>query len=563
MGILDWIFRSPPQPTAQRTPPTQSAAVPPPVPVTIHPPRQEPPIELTDEFKAAIAAMDGLFSPLLITGNAGTGKSTLLRHFRQQTRKNVVVVAPTGMAALNVRGVTIHSFFKFPPKLIQGKDIRINHQKCDMFKKIDMLVIDEVSMVRADLLDAIDVSLRLHRASRTPFGGVQLVLFGDVCQLPPVVKERELETYFSTHYATPFFFSAHALQRTGLTVIELQRVFRQPDPTFIDVLNRIRRADASVDDMIVVNERCTEESLPNDNRITLTTTNKAANQINQDRLDQLPAPEFHAQARVTGHFDEDSFPTAQHLLLKKSAHIMMIKNNGAMWVNGTIGTVTGWDDTSVKVALPSGSHSVERETWEVIDYRYNKKENRIEEYVVGSFSQFPVKLAWASTIHKSQGQTFDSVAIDMNKGAFAHGQLYVALSRCRSLQGIRMITPVALTDLCFDERVQWFIERTKSGGHVSLVADGLPVARTRPESSVEPQTQIASAATSDTKGAIGRALSSNSSLTITYADYYGRESTRKITPTAWVDDDMFAAYCHLRSEERHFRVSRISSFTAE
>lgn len=562
MGILDWIFGSAQQPAALRSPSAQSAAVPPPVRVATHTPRQDAPIELTDEFKTAIAAMDGLISPLLITGNAGTGKSTLLRHFRQQTRKNVVVVAPTGMAALNVRGVTIHSFFKFPLKLIQEKDIRINHQKCDMFKKIDMIVVDEVSMVRADLLDAIDVSLRLHRASRTPFGGVQLVLFGDVCQLPPVVKERELETYFSTHYATPFFFSAHALQRTGLTVIELQKVFRQSDPTFIDVLNRIRRAEASVDDMIVVNERCAETS-SSDNRITLTTTNKVSNQINQDRLDRLPPPEFHAQALVTGEFDEDSYPTAAHLLLKKSAHIMMIKNNGAMWVNGTLGTVTGWDETSVKVSLPSGSHSVERETWEVIDYRYNKKENRIEEYVVGSFSQFPLKLAWAITIHKSQGQTFDSVAIDMNKGAFAHGQLYVALSRCRSLQGIRMITPVSLTDLCFDERVRWFIERTKTGGHVSLVAHDLPVTRQRAEYQPQAQTQRASIAASDTKGAIGRALSSNSSLTITYADYNGRESTRKITPTAWVDDDMFAAYCHLRSEERHFRVSRISSFSVE
>jgi len=463
------------------------------------------------------------------------------------------------MAALNVRGVTIHSFFKFPPKLLQEKDIRINHQKADMFKKIDTIVVDEISMVRADLLDAIDTSLRLHRASREPFGGTQVVFFGDICQLPPVVKEQELERYFSTQYHTPFFFSSRVIQRTGLHVIELHRVFRQSDPQFIDVLNRIRRAEASIDDMIMINERCVERAhvSSRDLRIILTTTNKAARQINQDRLDQLPAPELHSAAQVTGTFDEEAFPTDQHLGLKKNAHIMMIKNNGAMWVNGTLGTVTGWDENTVKVSLPTGKHSVEREKWEVIDYRYNKEEERIEEYVVGSFEQFPLKLAWAITIHKSQGQTFDNVCIDMNKGAFAHGQLYVALSRCRSLQGITMLTPVALTDLCFDERVKWFIERTKSGGYVDLDHCRMQTPGQRSGTTMQPPLRNPVISTPSFRSLVDQAMSAGLTLEIHYTDFHGNESVRTVTPSAWVDQDIFAAHCHMRNDERHFRVSRI------
>jgi ATP-dependent DNA helicase PIF1 len=460
MGIFDWIFRKTSRPSVQ----VPTAA---PVCKSLIPSG----IEITDEFKETLSLLKGDTSPILITGNAGTGKSTLLQLFRSRTNKNVVVVAPTGMAALNVRGMTIHAFFKFKWGLLQAKDIEINHQKTSILKNIDTVIIDEVSMVRADLLDAIDISLRLHRASNASFGGAQMVLCGDICQLPPVVKELELKNYFSTTYKTPFFFSAHVLQKTGIHVVELKRVFRQSDADFINILNRVRHADASVDDMIKINTRCIEDGFSPrkyDSSITLTTTNNSASQINLDKMDALPPPEFKADARISGEFKEDSFPTEKHLVVKKHANIMMIKNNGNKWVNGSLGKVIGWDDSHIKVSLSSGHHSVEREKWEVIDYRYNKKGKRIEEYVVGSFEQFPLKLAWAITIHKSQGQTFDQVNIDMNGGAFAHGQLYVALSRCRSLSGIHMLTPVALTDLCFDERVKWFVERINPGGFVTL-----------------------------------------------------------------------------------------------
>lgn len=505
-------------------------------------------IELTPDFKDALELIEKGVTPLFITGNAGTGKSTLLKHFRRNTRKNVVVVAPTGMAALNIRGVTIHSFFKFAPKLLQEKDIRINHNKTDVFKKIDAIVIDEISMVRADILDAIDVSLRLHRGSREPFGGVQVIMFGDVCQLPPVVKGDDLENYFSSHYKSPYFFSSRAIEKTGLKTIELQKIFRQADPHFIDILNRIRRAEATIDDMTSINERCVVDR-EHSSRITLTTTNKSANQINQDELDKLPPPEFKSVANVTGSLDPDAYPAELNLTLKLKTQIMMLSNNGALWVNGSIGHVVGWDDCSIKVLLETGVHSVSRNKWEVIDYRYNKTEKRIEEYVLGTYEQFPVRLAWAITIHKSQGQTFENIAIDMNKGAFAHGQLYVALSRCKSLNGISMLTPVSLTDLCFDDRIQCFLNQTQAGHHFNISSSCAHGAHIH-ESNSTP-------ANSNIKMSISDAISNNRAVEILYSDFNNNESTRVITPIAWVDGDKFVAYCNLRKEERHFRVSRI------
>lgn len=506
-------------------------------------------IELTSDFRDALERIERGVSPLFITGNAGTGKSTLLRHFRRNTRKNVVVVAPTGMAALNIRGVTIHSFFKFAPKLLQEKDVRINHNKTDVYKKIDTIVIDEISMVRADVLDAIDVSLRLHRGSREPFGGAQVIMFGDVCQLPPVVKGEIQKSYFSSHYKSPYFFSSHVIEKTELKTMELQKIFRQADPHFIGILNRIRRAEATIDDMTSINERCVIDR-EHSSRITLTTTNKSANQINQDELDKLPPPEFKSVADVTGSLEPDAYPAELNLILKIKTQIMMLSNNGALWVNGSIGHVVGWDDSSIKVLLDTGVHSVSRNKWEIIDYRYNKTEKRIEEYVLGTYEQFPVRLAWAITIHKSQGQTFENIAIHMNKGAFAHGQLYVALSRCKSLNGISMLTPVSLTDLCFDDRIQWFLNQTQTDYHFNVsssYAHGVHILDS-----------IATPTKSDIKMSILDAISNNREVEIFYSDYNSNESTRVIAPIAWVDGDKFVAYCNLRKEERHFRVSRIS-----
>ena len=374
------------------------------------------------------------------------------------------------MAAVNVRGVTIHSFFKFPPKLMQQQDIQINRAKIEILRKLDLLIIDEISMVRADLLDAIDISLQLHRADRRPFGGVQLVCFGDVCQLPPVVRDRQLKKFFSTVYQTPFFFSSNILKKTGLHVFELTKIFRQKDPQFVSILNKIRKAEADTDDLISVNERyiSPEQVEKKDHQIVLSTTNKIANTINQNKLALLPNPQFYSKAISTGKAVGKNFPADEELFLKKGAQIMMVKNRGMLWVNGTIGKVTGFNDNEINVALPTGSHSVTKEVWEAIDYKFDRKTGRVEEEVVGTFKQFPLRLAWAITIHKSQGQTFDDISIDMGSGAFAHGQLYVALSRCRSLEGISMLTPVAFTDLCFDERVRSFVMKSKQPGFIQL-----------------------------------------------------------------------------------------------
>lgn len=427
-------------------------------------------IEITPEFRAALELFEGTTSPIFVTGNAGTGKSTLLRHFRSITKKNVVVVAPTGMAAINVKGVTIHSFFKFPPRFLQKHDIRMVRDRADMFRKLNTLIIDEASMVRADLLDAIDTSLRLHRASRKPFGGTQVILFGDIGQLPPVVTSQELREYFSEVYPTPYFFSAKALRETGLQVAELTKIFRQSDPAFISVLNRIRRAEPEMDDLITINERYQRpvESEQGVQQIILSATNKVADTINHTRLAAIPGQEFRSTAVFKGKAEGKNFQAEKDLRLRNNAQIMMVKNRGMLWVNGTIGTVAGFEDNCLRVKLPLGTFDVSKETWEVIEYTYNRATGRVEEKVVGTFEQFPVRLAWAITIHKSQGQSFDQVVIDIGSGAFAHGQLYVALSRCRTLDGITMRTPVAYTDLCFDQRVRGFIDLAKSGGLVDL-----------------------------------------------------------------------------------------------
>ncbi len=429
-------------------------------------------IEITEEFKSAIELIESNASPIFITGNAGSGKSTLLAHIKDVAKKNTIVLAPTGMAAINVRGVTIHSFFKFAPKMLQRKDIQINRARVDLFRKIDLLIIDEVSMVRADLLDAIDMSLQLHRASRKPFGGVQVVLIGDVCQLPPVVREEDLKEYFSAVYETPFFFSSKVLVHTGLHVIELTKIFRQSDPQFISVLNKIRKAEADMEDLITINERYvdSDEAKKVKSQITLSTTNSIADTINRNRLSELPEPQYCSEAIVTGKAKGKDFPAPEELTIRKGAQIMMVKNKGMLWVNGTIGKIVDFAEKEIKVEVPGGTHTVTKEQWDVIDYKFDRSTGRVEEEVVGTFTQFPIRLAWAITIHKSQGQSFDKVSIDMGSGAFAHGQLYVALSRCRSLEGISMRTPVDFTDLCFDERVRSFVLRTKNPGFVQLAS---------------------------------------------------------------------------------------------
>lgn len=418
--------------------------------------------QLTPEFSTTFDLMENSKRHLFITGKAGTGKSTLLQYFKEKTKKKIVVVAPTGIAAINIGGSTIHSFFRFPPRLVTRNDVRVIANKRELFSSLDAVIIDEVSMVRADIMDAIDYSLRINRnRPNEPFGGVQMILIGDLYQLEPVV-ESELNDYFVDTFKSHFFFGAHVLSQLDLIQVELQKVFRQTDPEFIGLLNKVHNNKVSQLDLRYLNKlhNPTATFSKDDLAITLTSTNALASEINQSRLDSLPSRDFYFDAFVSGEFDEKSFPTDKRLRLKQGAQIMMVKNDpNKQWVNGSLGVIQKLSQDSIKVSFGAYSCSVEPMTWEKIDYDYNPADRKIEPVVIGSFRQYPIKLAWAITVHKSQGKTFDKVIIDLGNGAFAHGQAYVALSRCRSFQGILLRTPIKLSDIILDERVVDFLSR--------------------------------------------------------------------------------------------------------
>ncbi len=417
--------------------------------------------ELTPELAGVFDLMERSNRNLFITGRAGTGKSALLQYFREKTRKKTVVVAPTGIAAINVGGSTIHSFFRFPLRLIMPGDVRVIQGKKKLFESLEMLLVDEVSMVRSDMLDAIDVSLRLNRGRpEEPFGGVQVVLIGDLHQLPPVV-EPGLREFFEKNLVSPYFFSAAIFRDAELATIELRTVFRQVDPGFIRLLDRIRNREIDEDDLEFLNTLHDPSDTfgRDDLAVTLTSTNKLASDINRSRLEALHHREYMYEGIVDGDF-EKSFPAEKELRLRRGAQVMMVKNDPAKrWVNGTLGIVEKLSPASITVRSSDGSWDVEPAEWEKIDYEFDPGTGGIVPVPVGSFRQYPIKLAWAMTVHKSQGKTFDRVIIDLGRGAFAHGQSYVALSRCRSFQGIRLRRPLRPSDLILDERVVEFLSR--------------------------------------------------------------------------------------------------------
>lgn len=418
--------------------------------------------DFNQEFRQAFDMMDETKSSIFITGKAGTGKSTLLEYFRTKTKKNIVVLAPTGVAAIKARGQTIHSFFKLPPRFIQKDHIR-RLRKSQLLNNLDTLVIDECSMVRADLLDGIDYALRVNRDQyNKPFGGVQIILFGDLFQLPPVV-ERDIRHLVDRLYASPYFFSANVLKTVDLEQVELHKIYRQKNEHFISMLNKIRIKQVNETDLKHLNERVNSKVTHESGVITLTTTNKDANTINETCLLRIPHNEFKYHAQTCGKFDENSYPAEVCIRLKKSAQIMLIKNDpDKRWVNGTIAEIADLSDASIKVRIGNNIYDIPRVSWDKIEYVYNLVEQKIEEKVIGSFQQYPIKLAWAITIHKSQGQTFKDVIIDMGYGAFVHGQTYVALSRCMSLDGLVLKRAIIFSDIIFDDRVYQFRERYKN-----------------------------------------------------------------------------------------------------
>ncbi len=419
---------------------------------------------ITEEFQSAFDLMENTSKCAYITGKAGTGKSTLLTYFRKKTKKNVIVLAPTGIAAINVEGSTIHSFFRFAPQLVEKHSITRDFTRQDLFDKIEMIVIDEISMVRADLLDGIDYSLRINRKNDLPFG-VQMIFFGDLYQLPPVVVGKDLIDYFEEHFGGFYFFNAKIFDEISFDYIELQKIFRQKDEDFKNILNSIRENRVTATELSLLNQRFNPNHIysSNDVSLTLSTTNKIAEDINQERMNNLTSKEFSYTAIITGKFDKSSYPTDSNLVLKKGVQIMMLKNDSQKrWVNGTLGIVKNLTENEVEVEIDGTSSSIEKATWEVIEYQYNKEEKKIEAIVTGSFTQFALKLAWAITIHKSQGQTFENVVINLGNGAFAHGQTYVALSRCTSLEGITLKTQIRQRDIILDPKVAKFIrEKTQ------------------------------------------------------------------------------------------------------
>ncbi len=427
-------------------------------------PIDKSPLELNEGFRYALDVLEKTSQSLFLTGRAGTGKSTLLQLFRSTTRKKMVVLAPTGIAALNVQGQTIHSFFGFPPRLIQAKDITKTFTK-KWFTRLDVMVIDEISMVRADLLDAIDRSLRLNRENPLPFGGVQMVFIGDLFQLPPVIASEEEKRLFEMAYDTPYFFSAKVMKDFEFEKMELRKVYRQEQRHFLRLLEAVRHNSVDWEDLEDLNERYLPDFEGERSFITLATRNVKVDRINLRELTNLDGLEQSFLAKVQGEFDPKQYPTELELRLKEGAQVMFIKNDvDGNYVNGTIGKVTAFDSEGIKVFTDEqGSPkiiTVVPAKWEIIRYRPGKENpNEIETEVVGTFEQYPLRLAWAVTIHKSQGKTFDKVIIDMDTGAFEFGQTYVALSRCRTLEGIVLKQKLKLTDILTDERVVDFYEQ--------------------------------------------------------------------------------------------------------
>jgi len=426
--------------------------------------------DFNEEFSRAFDLLENTKQHVFITGKAGTGKSTLLEYFRDHTTKNVAVLAPTGVAAVNVRGQTIHSFFRFKPDITVDRVRAIRLRKADreLYENLDTVMIDEVSMMRADLLDCIDAFLRIHGPhSRKPFGGVQLVFIGDLYQLPPVVTRHE-ESVFREFYESPYFFSAKVFPQLDVAVVDLSKIYRQQDDAFVALLNAIRHNDVGPEVLEQLNQRFIPGFVPpeNDFFVYLTTTNAIADRVNQRQLERLRAEDFCFQAKVEGAFDDKLLPTKELLEMKIGAQVMLLNNDSSgRWVNGSIGKVLAvGEDLSgtqvVQVELENGREvEVGPFTWEMFRFYFDEVTRRLESETVGSFMQYPLKLAWAVTIHKSQGKTFSKVVLDIGSGAFAHGQTYVALSRCTHLEGIVLRRPISPRDIIVDPTISQFMNR--------------------------------------------------------------------------------------------------------
>ncbi len=426
-------------------------------------------IVYTEEIKKLLKLVKKINKNIFITGRAGTGKTTLLQIINETIDKNKILLAPTGVAAVNIKGQTIHSFFRFKPNITtrEAKKLAQRHGKNKIYQKLELLIIDEISMVRADLLDAVNIFLQTSRKNNLPFGGVRVIFFGDLFQLPPVVKKEE-ETIFTLKYGTPYFFSSDVMQslsQDNFAVFELKTVFRQKNQQFIEILNKIRNNNISQEDLRLLNQRVQKYAISYEQSkqyIYLTTTNYRANYINQANLKRINYESKTYKADLEGNFKENQSPNDSDLVLKPNAKVIFLNNDPAKrWINGTLGRIVELHSDEIIVRLEDSARtvSVEPFTWHMYQPSYHVTKNKIDYEVVGSYTQMPLKLAWAVTIHKSQGKTFNHIIVDLGRGTFAHGQLYVALSRCTKLQGVILKQPVKKSHILFDDRITKFIEK--------------------------------------------------------------------------------------------------------
>lgn len=513
-------------------------------------------IEINEDFKKALFLIEETSKNIFITGRAGTGKSTLLNYFRNNTKKQIVVLAPTGVASLNVNGQTIHSFFRFSPNVtLQSlSKERLNSKLADILENIQTIVIDEISMVRADIMDCIDYTLRRYKKSKQAFGGIQMIFIGDLYQLPPVVSSVEEKEMFKTKYKSPYFFDSDILQNIQIELIELNKIYRQKDSEFIDLLNKIRNNSITdfeiqkLNTRVIKNFNESEYLNSNDFRITLTTTNLLADSINTEMLSKLSSKKERFIGEIFGEFDYSYLPTNTEIDVKTGAQVMMLNNDSQKrWVNGSIGKIIDIKknkETGVKEIIVELNNckivNVEPYTWELSKYVFDKQNNHLDVEFVGSFTQYPLRLAWAVTIHKSQGKTFEQVTVDLGKGSFAHGQVYVALSRCVSFEGLVLKKPIKANNVWVDYRVRKFL--TEYQYEIS-----------EKEISIDEKIKI-----------IKQSILNGSTIKIIYLKNNDTKSERQIIPSkigqmCYMDKDFLGvdAYCMERKEERVFRVDRI------
>lgn len=493
---------------------------------------------------------------VFITGRAGTGKSTLLNYIRQKIDKQIVVLAPTGVAAVNIKGQTIHSFFGFKPDTTWDK-IKKRYDPEDednIYAKLDAIIIDEVSMVRADLLDFVNKFLLLNTGNKDQvFGGIQMIFMGDLYQLPPVLTGAEKKA-FGKYYAGPYFFNSKVLEdnRCEMELVELEKIYRQRDDRFVNFLNKVRNNSITEEQINEINHRCYKpDFMPSayDFYVHLTPTHKAAQQINNFYLNQLDAEEYYFPGYIKGSFEKKNLPAESELAVKIGAQVMLVNNDkSGRWINGTIARVVDVEESedkeepdSILVKLPDGGiEPVAPHTWYMYNFYFDSKKEVVKSETVGSFTQYPIRLAWAVTIHKAQGKTFDKMVLDVGRGTFAHGQMYVALSRCVSLEGLVLKKPLAKKNIWMDWRVVKFLTNYQ----YSL---------SEKELSLE-----------DKMNLIKQAIQEEAKLEITYLKGNDTKSERTIKPfyvgkSEYMEKTFpsVEGYCFKRGENRVFRVDRI------